>query len=37
MGVKLSLGRREGWGEGVLRFGFIFSLSYFHLIFNNLN
>ena len=21
-GVKLSLGRREGWGEGVLRFGF---------------
>jgi len=24
-GVKLSLGRREGWGEGVLRFG-VFSL-----------
>ena len=23
-GVKLSPGRREGWGEGVLRFGFIF-------------
>jgi len=23
MGVKLSLGRREGWGEGVLRSGFI--------------
>ena len=22
-GVKLSLGRREGWGEGVLRFSFI--------------
>jgi len=22
-GVKLRLGRREGWGEGVLRFGFI--------------
>ena len=22
-GVKLNLGRREGWGEGVLRFGFI--------------
>jgi len=21
-GVKLSLGRREGWGEGVLRSGF---------------
>ena len=21
--VKLSQGRREGWGEGVLRFGFI--------------
>ena len=27
-GVKLSLGRREGWGEAVLRSGFIFSLSY---------
>jgi len=23
MGVKLSPGRREGWGEGVLRSGFI--------------
>jgi len=22
-GLKLSLGRREGWGEGVLRSGFI--------------
>ena len=22
-GAKLSPGRREGWGEGVLRFGFI--------------
>jgi len=27
-GVKLSPGRREGWREGVLRSGFIFSLSY---------
>jgi len=21
--VKFSLGRRKGWGEGVLRFGFV--------------
>jgi len=27
-GVKLSLGRREGWWEGVLLFGFYSSLSY---------
>jgi len=37
MGVKLSPGRREGWGEGVLRSGFIFSLSYSNLIGDELN
>jgi len=37
MGVKLSPGRREGWGEGVLRSGFIFSLSYSDLIGDKLN
>jgi len=36
-GVKLSLGRREGWGEGVLRSGFIFSLCYSDLIGDELN
>jgi len=36
-GVKLSLGKREGWGEGVLRFNFYFSLSYSNLIGNKLN
>ena len=35
--VKLSLGRKEGWGEGVLRFSFYFSLSYSDLIDNKLN
>lgn len=29
--VKLSLGRRQGWEEGVLRFYFIFSLPNSHL------
>ena len=32
MGVKLSLGRREGWGEGVFKMWFCFSLSYSDLI-----
>ena len=36
-GVELSPGRREMWGEGALRFGFIFSLSYCDLIGNKLN
>jgi len=27
-GVKLSLRRKEGWGEGVFRIWFYFSLSY---------
>ena len=36
-GVKLSPGRREGWGEGVLRFGFYFSLPYSDLIGNKLS
>ena len=31
-GLKLSPGRREGWGEGVLRLSFHFSLSYSDLI-----
>jgi len=35
--VKLSPGRREGWGEDVLRFRFYFSLSYSDLIGNKLN
>ena len=34
--MKLSPGRREGWGEGVLRFGFV-SLSCSDLIGNKLN
>jgi len=37
MGVKVRLGRREGWREGVLRSGFIFSLSYSDLIGDKLN
>jgi len=37
MGLKLSPGRREGWGEGVLRSGFIFSLPYSDLIGDELN
>jgi len=37
MGVKLSRGRREGWGEGVLRSGFIFLLSCSDLIGDELN
>jgi len=36
-GAKLSLGRRERWGEGVLKVWFYFSLSYFDLIVNKLN
>jgi len=32
--VKLSLGRREGWGEGVLIFHFYFSLPYSDLVIN---
>jgi len=36
-GLKLSLGRREGWGEGVLKSSFIFSLSYSDLIVDELN
>ena len=35
--MKLSPGRREGWGEGVLRSGFIFSSSYSDLIGDKLN
>jgi len=35
--VKLSPGRREEWEEGVLRPGFIFSLSYSDLIGDELN
>jgi len=34
LGVELSPGRREGWGEGVLRFSFYFSLPYSDLIGN---
>ena len=37
MGVKLSPGRRDGWGEGVLRFRFYFSLSWSDLIGNKWN
>jgi len=37
LGVKLSLGRRQGWGEGALRFGFSFSLLYSNLIDNKLS
>ena len=37
MGVKLSLGRREGWGEGVFKIWFYFSLSYSNLIGDKLN
>jgi len=37
MGVKLSPGIRKGWGEGVLRFSFYFSLPYSDLIGNKLN
>ena len=37
LGVKSSLGRREGWREGVLRFSFYFSLSYSDLIGKKLN
>ena len=37
LGVKSSLGRREGWREGFLRFSFYFSLSYSDLIGNKLN
>ena len=33
-GVKFSLGRREGWGEGVFKIWFFFSLSCSHLIGN---
>jgi len=29
LGVKLSLGRTEGWGEGVFKIWFDFSLPYF--------
>ena len=36
-GVKLSLGRREGWGEGVFKIWFYFSLSYSDLTGNKLN
>jgi len=37
LGVKLSPGRREGWGEVVLRFSLYFSLPYSDLIRNKLN
>jgi len=33
----LCLGRREGWGEGVFKFWFSFSLSYSDLIGNKTN
>ena len=36
-GAKLSLGRREGWGEGVFKIWFYFSLSYSDLTGNKLN
>jgi len=36
-GVKLSLGRREGWGEGVFKIWFCFSLPCFDLTGNKLN
>jgi len=35
--VKFGPGRREGWGEGVLRSGFIFSLLYSDLLGNKIN
>lgn len=35
-GVKVSLGRKETWGEGVLRFSFYFSLTWSNLISNKL-
>ena len=35
--MKLSLGRREEWGEPVLRFNFLFSLSYSDLIGDKFN
>jgi len=31
-GSKLSPGSSEGWGEGVLRYSFIFSLPYSYLL-----
>jgi len=34
--VQLSPGRRERWGEGVIRFSFYFSLSYSGLAINEL-
>jgi len=34
MGVKSSRGRREGWGDGVFKTRFYFSLLYSNLIFN---
>jgi len=37
LGVKLSLGRREEWGECVLRFSFHFSLPFSDFIGNKLN
>jgi len=35
--VKLSLGRREEWGDGVFKIWFYFSLSYSDLAGNKLN
>jgi len=35
--TQLSPGRREGWGEGRVRFSFIFLLSYSDLICDKLN
>jgi len=37
LGVKLSPGRREGWGKDVFRFVFCFSSAYSDLIGNKLN
>ena len=37
LGVKLSPGRKEGWGEGALRFSFYFSLPYYDLKGNKLS
>ena len=37
LGVKLSLGRREGWGEGVFKIWVYFSLPFSDLIGNTLN
>ena len=37
IGSRVEPGRREGWGEGVLRFGFTSHYPCFHLIGSQLN